>query len=492
MPQRRISLRMRLTLWFVVIFTLIYIGVLGGMWVLHHDLSQRALYQRLTGLAEGVAMNMTEADAVVAPGTLHRFQPIDRRHSILAVRDDAGNVLVSRYGVDTNALPAIKSPSPVPNEPTLHSFEGEAARQLLGREISGLMVTYRFTRPDGQVMYLDLARTIDVDEQDQFFLFDAFVVGALCAMIAAVVAAWLIAGRAVAPITQFADAARGVDAEHFDTRLQVESTDHEVARLQTELNNALTRLEEGYRSQERFISHAAHDLKTPIAVMLTEAQVLNPDTASAEDVKTYQKNVVREMRRLGNLVEGFLTLARADQGEVLARRTHISLNDLVLDCVSHCVPQARLQNVRLVPHLVDVDSEHNGQTLYADPDLLCTMIENLTRNAIRFAPPESVVDITVLSDDENWRVTVRDHGPGVPEDYHEKVFERYFVVEKNSDPKSSGVGLGLSIAQGVAQLHGGSIKLSNAEGGGCLCTVTLPKDHDAQAEADITPDGNTD
>lgn len=472
MPRMRMSLRMRLTLWFVLIFSTIYLSVIGCMWLLYRDVSERAIYQRLIGLAEGVAMNMSEPGLDLSPGSLHRYQPMDRQHSILAVRDEAGKVIVSRWGVDTGALPAISAVSPSPDEPVLYSFEGETAKRLLGREISSLMITYRFTRPDGTLLYLDMARTTDMREQEQELFFNVFLLGAAGALLAAVVAAWMIAGRAVDPMRQFAEAAREVDPEHLETRLSVASTDHEVERMQTELNNALARLEEGYRSQERFISHAAHDLKTPIAVMLTETQVFNPAEASVEDMRTYHQSVMKEMRRLGSLVEGFLTLARADQGEALARRTRVPVNDLVLESIAHCTAQAQQAGVHLVPTLADPGDEDG--CLDADPDLLRTMLENLIRNAVRYSPSGRPVEIGVDLDGGQCVLTVRDHGPGVPEDFHEKVFDRYFVIKDDSCQGSNGLGLGLAIAKSVAQLHGGTITLCNAEGGGCLCVITLP------------------
>ncbi len=476
MPLMRMSLRMRLTLWFVLIFSTIYLGVIGCMRLLYRDVSERAVYQRLIGLAEGVAMNMSKPDLDLSPGSLHRYQPMDRRHSVLAVRDGEGRVIVSRWGVDTDALPAVTAATPSPDEPVLYSFDGETAGRLLGREITSLMVTYRFTRPDGQLLYLDLARTTDVNEEEQELFFDVFLLGAAGALLAAAVAAWMIAGRAVDPMRQFAEAARGVDPEHLETRLRVQSTDHEVERLQTELNNALARLEEGYRSQERFISHAAHDLKTPIAVMLTETQVFNPAKASVDELHTYHQSVAKEMRRLGSLVEGFLTLARADQGEVLARRTRVPVNDLVLESVAHCAAQAQRAGVHLVPTLWEPgepDDAGADGCLDADPDLLRTMLENLIRNAIRYSPAGEPIVIGVNMHDGQCVLTVRDHGPGIPEDFHEKVFDRYFVLKDKAGGRSSGLGLGLAIAKSVAQLHGGTITLCNADGGGCLCTVTL-------------------
>ena len=474
MPRLRMSLRMRLTLWFVLIFSTIYLSVIGSMWLLYRDVSERAIYQRLIGLAEGVAMNMSEPGLDLSPGSLHRYQPMDRQHSILAVRDAAGSVIVSRWGVDTGALPSITAAMPSPDEPVLYSFEGETARRLLGREITSLMITYRFTRPDGTLLYLDLARTTDVHEQEHALFFDVFLLGAVGALLAAVVAAWMIAGRAVDPMRQFAEAARGVDPEHLEARLNVQSTDHEVERMQTELNNALARLEEGYRSQERFISHAAHDLKTPIAVMLTETQVLNPAEASPDELRAYHQSVAKEMRRLGNLVEGFLTLARADQGEALARRTRVPVNDLVLESVAHCTAQAKQAGVHLVPTLADPgEAGDDDGCLDADPDLLRTMLENLIRNAIRYSPAGKPVEIGVKLQEGQCVLTVRDHGPGVPEDFHEKVFDRYFVLKDENGRGTNGLGLGLAIAKSVAQLHSGTITLCNAEGGGCLCTITL-------------------
>jgi signal transduction histidine kinase len=230
-------------------------------------------------------------------------------------------------------------------------------------------------------------------------------------------------------------------------------------------------LEAGYRAQERFISNVAHDLKTSIAVMLTESQVFRSDNVSLEEVDEYRQSMISEMKRLGGLVEGFLTLARADQGDALARMRDVSVVDVLMEAVAECDSEASHLEVRLVTIVQGDESSPGEVELRADADLLRAMLANLIRNAVRHSPAGEVVDIR-LAQHEEWTVfSVRDRGPGVPDDLREVIFDR-FVQAPGDQPRAAGTGIGLAIARSVAEMHRGRVQ--NCDDGGCTFTVRLP------------------
>ncbi|MHC4970493.1 MAG: sensor histidine kinase [Planctomycetota bacterium] len=267
---------------------------------------------------------------------------------------------------------------------------------------------------------------------------------------------------------------RGSSPAAPETRVGIERQEHEITRLQTELNKALGRLEEGYRAQERFISNVAHDLQTPIAVMFTQSQVLSPEASSITEYEEYRRSIEEEMRRLGGLVEGFLTLAQSDQGNALARREPVRVSDIVVESVEHCDPEARLNEVRLVPNIVLADDQ-TDPVLTGDPELLCTMLDNVVRNAIRFSPAHQTVEIKAVCEDREAILTVHDRGPGIPDEYLGKIFNRFVQAPVNA-VRPKGTGLGLAIARSVAELHDGRIAARNAPEGGCAFEIRLPLD----------------
>jgi signal transduction histidine kinase len=461
------SLRLKMTLWFLGIFMVAFAAVLVGAWLLYQESTQRQLDERLEDLARGVGEMMQDE---TRPPWIDRFQslqPTERTFVVLAVRDAEGDVLASQWLVDTEALPPI--PNSAGADVVIRPLAPGDALRLIGRAVSSRIVTYRSTLPDGSVRYIDLATASDIQSETRSFLLSVFIVGGLGALLASGLAAWLISGRAVRPMKQLADAADRVDPKHISGRIDVDGDEHEIAELRTALNQALTRLEDGYRAQERFISNVAHDLKTPIAVMLTEAQVRSSANATREELEEFRDSMIVEMRRLGGLVESFLTLALADQGASLARLVDVAIVDLVLDAVAECDREAGHRNVRLVATLTesgDADTYVRG-----DPDLLRTMIVNLIRNAIRHSPAGGVIEIEAALRSESVLLSVRDRGPGIPEEYREAVFDRFVTVPSGPAP---GTGLGLAIASSVAQMHGGVVTLRNRDDGGCIAAVDLP------------------
>ncbi len=472
MTRARLSLRLKLTLWFLAIFTVVFMGVGLAASVLHSGATRQALDERLLVHADGVAANLEKTSGKILPYGLQRFQPTDRTFVLLAVRDGNGEVLAVRSSADADALPPLSAAEEVGGT-LVRPLSGDQARRLLGGAITSRMVTHRVMMPDESVRYIDLATTIDFDAEDRSFVQDVFVVGGIAALIAAALAAWLIAGRAVAPMTRLTAAAAHLQPENLSARIDVEGEEIEVERLQRTLNEALARLQEAYRAQERFIGNVAHDLKTPIAVMLTESQVLRPGSVSLEEYEQYRRSVIDEMRRLGGLVESFLTLARADRGDLLDRVCDVSMVDVILEAVSECDGEAASAGVRLVPSIDDAGEVEGFGELRGDPDLLRTMLINLIRNAVRHSPSEASVEIRLTHDRPDIEVSVRDHGPGVPDEFVEAIFDRF--VQVRSDPaRGKGTGLGLAIARTVAEVHGGAIGVRNCPDAGCVFTVVLP------------------
>ncbi len=288
-------------------------------------------------------------------------------------------------------------------------------------------------------------------------------------VLAAGVAGYLISGLIIRPIRQLRHLTGAMSPEQLDRPVSVGSTVPELALLQDELEESRRRLRAALVAHDRFISNVSHELKTPVAVLLTEAQTIDR-TGLTPDQKRFVESVTDEMRRLGRMVESFLTLTRVRAGKAIANAERCDLNEVVMDSIETCSAMARQQSVFIEPLLLD---DAAGAEMLGDCELLRIMIDNLIRNAIRFSPEGARVVIAVEAEAERWAVRVRDEGPGIPVDLLGSLFDR-FTQASSEIIRGRGYGLGLSIAQGIAELHAGGISVQNLPMG-CEFLIRLPR-----------------
>jgi signal transduction histidine kinase len=290
-------------------------------------------------------------------------------------------------------------------------------------------------------------------------------------LLAAALTGWFIAGIAVAPLERLGAVAKRLSPASISEKVEISSPDLEVARLENELEQARRRIEAGFTAQSRFMLNVSHELKTPIAVLLTEIQTVEPGESS-HAVRVVLASAVEEMRRLGRMIDSFLLLTSVRERGEPARADLYAVNELVMDSVDQCRPMAAQHEVTLRPHLLHGD--HLDAVVAGDHELLRTMLDNLVRNAVRFSPEPGRVDVEAATENSSVLLRVCDRGPGIPEDLLPRIFDR-FAQATDERRRGRGHGLGLEIAQGIAELHGGAISVRNREAGGCEFTVRLPR-----------------
>ena len=471
MRSRTRSLRFKLTCWFVLVFFVIQTALAAGVVLWQQEELQRSRDDVLVASSEGLIDNVLVARPELAGADLEVLVPDGAGFVMYCVRDDGGTVLASSNVASGEEFP-FSSWEAVPSGKlgaVFTTLKSEQAGELGATERLRLItVPFRY----GDRSYFFQAAVTDRAFEGPFF--DLIIVAGPVGIIAAMIAAWLIAGRAVAPMGRLSLAARDVSPTSLGQRFRVRTNDQEVSHLEEELNLALERIEAGYHAQDHFISNVSHELKTPIAVLLTEAQVAKIGSSSEKASVAFVDHVESEMKRLGKLVESLLTLARAD---VLRDRPleMVSVNDIVLQSVQHCTLVAKQYQARLIPQLAESEGSAPEAVVEGDAGLLQTMLDNLVRNAIAQSPAGGPVAIDARCTESTLELTVSDHGPGIPAAYLDKVFDRFVQVPNQSGKKGrEGMGLGLAIANGVAELHHGSISVHNNETLGCSFVVTLP------------------
>ncbi len=226
-------------------------------------------------------------------------------------------------------------------------------------------------------------------------------------------------------------------------------------------------VERSMEHTRRFMADAAHELRTPIAVLRTRADVALQAPRSAGGYVGALRGMAQEAERLGRIVDDLLTLARADAGERPVQRERFFLDDVVIDAALSLRPLAQAADVSL---LVE---EFDETPLVGDPALVRELAVVLLDNAVKFTPAGGSVLVHVHPDPAPT-LTVEDNGCGIPPDQLQQVFERFYRADA-SRPRSGGAGLGLSIAQWIASVHGAQITLASEPGSGTRATVTFPR-----------------
>ncbi len=242
----------------------------------------------------------------------------------------------------------------------------------------------------------------------------------------------------------------------------------EVGRLAQSFNDLLSRLAEAFARERQFISDASHELKTPLTVINANAQLLlrwgdSDETVRRESLET----IAHESADLAAMVNGMLTLAKADRGDEIPKEP-LSLAQIASEVTQNAAPRAAEKQIALT-------FEYDAKPIvYGEPHLLRQLIGNLVDNAIKFTERGSV-DVRVGENHDTAWVEVADSGPGIPDEELSHVFERFYRADKARSRAVPGTGLGLAIVRSIARVHGGEATAGKAPGGGALFRVVLPR-----------------
>lgn len=292
-------------------------------------------------------------------------------------------------------------------------------------------------------------------------------------LLAASVGGWFLASNALAPIDRITRAAQQISANYLHRRLNLNLPDDEVGRLATTFDQMLARLEDAFERQKRFIADASHEMRTPLTILKGDVEVALNRPRTAEEYRETLEMVGETTDRLTTLVQELFLLARADNNQYPLELEAFNLAELLAKRVAQLKPHALKKKINLqlqTPTCLPVK---------ADPDKLARLFLNLIDNAIKYSGPGTVVTITATIRVGQACVTVNDTGPGIPPEHLPHLFERFYRIDKarsqaGDQLNSSGAGLGLSIAQWLAQLHGGRIEVASQVGRGSIFTVWLP------------------
>jgi len=291
-------------------------------------------------------------------------------------------------------------------------------------------------------------------------------------ILAAGVSGYFLALRSLAPVASMAEHATEISATTLHERLPVGGGD-ELVRLARVINDLLDRLEQSFEQQRRFMADASHELRTPTAIVRTEADVTLSKPHRDEGEYRESVGIMQDAsRRLTRIVDDLFLLARSDAGHLVVHRAPIYLEDVVDDTTRGVRPLADRRGVRV--ELVEVVEA----PVQGDADLMGRLLLNLLDNAIKHSPEGGVVSVRMRRDEDVIHVDVADQGPGIPAESRERVFERFYRVDaartRQETSHTSGAGLGLAIARRIAEAHDGRLVLAESRPGHTVFQLTIP------------------
>jgi two-component system OmpR family sensor kinase len=284
--------------------------------------------------------------------------------------------------------------------------------------------------------------------------------------------AWAVVRVGLLPLDRMGHTAAAIAGGDLSHRVRTTDQRTEVGRLGLALNRMLDRLEHAFAAREasqerlrRFIADASHELRTPLASIRGYAELFRMGAArSPEDVEKAMRRIEEEAARMGVLVEDLLTLARLDEVRE-AEHSDVDLAALARDAADDARAMAPDREISL---------HADPATVSGDPHQLRQVLGNLLRNALVHTPAGTPVEVQLARDAGEVALRVRDHGPGLPGEDPDALFERFWRAEGGRERGRGGAGLGLAIVAGIVDAHGGRVSAANAPDGGAVFTVRLP------------------
>jgi heavy metal sensor kinase len=466
------SIRVRLTLWYAIllglplaIFAIISYVAFSRALVSSTDrfigealgaFTRELGAERRSGLAIRDAMRATVAEV--------RFRELH----ILII--DAGGQVVARGDFTTDSTIGV------PDESVLafaRASTGAEPRSLRLRSLDGEhLLRVQPLDVDGQRYTLSGQYPLREAERLMAGIRRMFLVAIPLLILVAAASGYFLADRNLAPVASMASRAGEISASNLHERLPVSGGD-ELVRLSRVINDLLDRLQTSFEQQRRFMADASHELRTPTAIVRTEADVTlsRPNRTNEE----YRESVVimqDAARRLTRIVDDLFLLARADAGHLVLQRAPLYLEDVVDHATRGVRPLADRRGVHL-----EVGAMVEGQ-VQGDSDLLGRLLLNLLDNAIKHSPTGGTVQVEMSRRNGECAVAVIDNGPGIPEEAKPKIFERFFQVDaaraRHDNSQTSGAGLGLAIARRIADVHGGRVELVDSRAGRTEFRFSLP------------------
>ncbi len=461
--MKRLSIGMRLTLWYVGVFALAQLVFGVGMWFILRENLHDVVDGALAGEVEDVRrfLGSQKPDETIADLRAEVTEEYSQEATgdYLQVVDGDGNWIYRSAALNEHQFPALP-PQPLPK--TIHQdlrFGKKPFRFVTQRvDVNGRAYTVQAG--------ISTDEEVETLERFQRYL---LLFAPLLLLVAGAVGYWL-SGRALAPVDTLTRTARTITGNTLNQRLEPLHTGDELQRLSDTLNEMLARIETSFTRVTEFTADASHELRTPISLIRTEAELALRRSRGEEEYREALRHILLQAERTTALIEELLSLARADSGREGLNLQPIDLRGTLQDVAAGWRAVAGVRGLQFSERILEA-----GLRVLGDETALRRVVNVLLDNAFKYtASPGGTVTLSAEEKDGHAVISVRDSGIGIAEEDQPRIFERFYRVDKTRSREFGGAGLGLAIAQWIVQQHRGRIRVESTLGAGSIFRVELP------------------
>jgi signal transduction histidine kinase len=464
-----LSIRTRLTIWYAALVAAILVVLGIGVWFGASWGLRKAADQELTSGIDGVAAFLRHKLDIHEMDNLNEEL---REHSALLPRGKMFRVshLDGSVVYQPDAMAVVTAVIPIANELRRESLV------IGGRSYRAIS---KFAKVGPYTFLIQVA--VDQTEYQELttgLAWILFLSVPLAGLLAAFAGYWM-SGRALFPIHQITETTNSIDTKNLSLRLPLRGTDDELDRLSATINRMLDRIATSYERIAQFTADASHELRTPVALIRSNAELLLMEPGYSPRVERGLSDILAESTYMTRLIGDLLTLARSGGEDSSIPMELLELNESVRTILDRARSLAATRNISLkyVPHDQVVPLQGNQ-------NMIERILMILVDNAVRYTPSGGSVWIETWVTAERCGFLIRDTGIGIAQVDHERIFERFFRVDTARTPRDGGSGLGLSIAKSLVGLHGGTVHVESEMGGGASFEVAFARADVRQTVAD--------
>jgi heavy metal sensor kinase len=462
--MKRLSIGLRLTLWYLVVFAAAQLLFGFGMWfILRHSLyeiADEALTNQVDDLRHFLEAQKENASIAKLQEEVTEAYVLEHSGDYLQIY-----VLPDQWIYRAPDMQKISLPPPAasPDHLFLHPLYQD--RQLGGhpfRFLTQHMEVHgrQFTVQTG-VPIDDVAHTLAL------FVRYLGMFAPLILLSASAVGYW-ISGRALSPVDAISRTARTISGSDLSQRLEPLHTGDELQRLTDTLNEMLNRIETAFLRITQFTADASHELRTPISLIRTEAEIALRKSRSEEEYRDALVHILSEAEATSSMVEKLLSLARSDSGQRALEWRPVDLGDTALRVVGEWQAVLESKALRLTKAIA------GGVYVVGDTTALRQLLNILLDNAVKYTPGPGTIALSVEERSNTAVLKVTDSGIGIDPEDRDRIFERFYRADKARSRESGGAGLGLAIAQWIVMQHHGSLEVESTPGKGSTFLLELP------------------
>ncbi|MDH4087768.1 MAG: ATP-binding protein [Nitrospira sp.] len=459
-------LRVRLTLWYGTALALVLIIFS----VVLYAITARSLRDTVDESLEDTAMTAVRSleergflPLINEEELLSQFPELTRIDKFFQIFSPSGTITIRSPNIKQHEVPLSRTALDAAFAGQ-RVFESAKYPKEPPLRLISVPIMYR-----GNLLYIVQVGTSmeSVGETLQRFLV-LLVVAIPIALAVSLAGGWFLAGRALRPVDKITLAAQRIAAGDLSQRLSMPAAHDEIGRLAATFNNMIGRLDTSFRQIRQFTSDASHELRTPLTVMKGETDLALRRPRLLDDYKSVLESNLEEIDRMTRIVDELLFLSRADMGEVRVESLPVAMESLVEDIHRQAKLLAQDRNIEVLLGTV------MPVVVQGDDLRLRELLLNLVENAMKYSYSGGKVEIALLNDGREARLSVTDYGIGIAPADHKKIFQRFFRTDVARGHTKKGTGLGLAICSWIAELHKGRVEVKSDLGQGSTFTVVLP------------------